>query len=71
MGARGQIVKQGLVCGGDGNSGEVRRGEEPVPSQRTVSRRDVSVIQTVEATENRSRNECGLKTTAFYIVNVK
>lgn len=52
VGARGQNVKQGLVCGGDGNSGEVRRGEEPVPSQRTVSRRDVSMIQTVEATEN-------------------
>lgn len=52
MGARGQNVKQGLVCGGDGNSGEVRRGEEPVSSQRTVSRRDVSEIQTAQATES-------------------
>ena len=37
---------------GMASSGEVRSGEEPVPSQRTVSRRYVSVIQTVEATEN-------------------
>lgn len=42
-----------LFVEGMASAGEVRRGEEPVPSQRTVSRRDVSVIQTVEATENR------------------
>ena len=41
-----------LSVEGMASLGEVRRGEEPVSSQRTVSRRDVSEIQTAQATES-------------------
>lgn len=53
-------------------SGEVRRGEEPAPSQRRVSRRDVSVIQTAVAREGSGAEmTTGLKTSGFYILSVK